>query len=103
MLARVLAETKYGGAVAATGLAGDATLTTSVMPFILRNVSLRGVESVTPPRSLREVAWSRLSATLPQTGYRRISRIISLEEVEAASRAILAGEIRGRVLVDPNL
>ena len=42
MLARVLAETKYGGAVAATGLAGDATLTTSVMPFILRNVSLRG-------------------------------------------------------------
>ncbi|HXK55841.1 MAG TPA: MDR family oxidoreductase [Gammaproteobacteria bacterium] len=103
MLARLLAETRYGGAVAATGLAGDATLTTSVMPFILRNVSLRGVESVTPPRPLREVAWSRLSATLPQKSYQRIARVIPLEEVEAAAKAILAGEIRGRVLVDPNL
>lgn len=103
MLARVLAETRYGGAVAATGLAGDAMLTTSVMPFILRNVSLRGTESVTTPRPLREIAWSRLSETLPQKSYRRIAKIISLEEVEAASRAIVAGEIRGRVLVDPNL
>jgi acrylyl-CoA reductase (NADPH) len=103
MLARVLAETKYGGAVAATGLAGDATLTTSVMPFILRNVSLRGTESVTTPRPLREIAWSRLSETLPQKSYQKIAKIISLEEVAAASRAIMAGEIRGRVLVDPNL
>lgn len=103
MLARVLAETRYGGAVAATGLAGDAMLTTSVMPFILRNVSLRGTESVTTPRPLRERAWSRLSELLPQKSYQSISKIISLEEVEAAARAILAGEIRGRVLVDPNL
>jgi len=103
MLARVLAETRYGGAVAATGLAGDATLTTSVMPFILRNVSLRGTESVTTPRPLRENAWRRLSETLPQQSYRRIASIISLEEVEASAKAILAGEIRGRVLVDPNL
>ncbi len=103
MLARVLAQTKYGGAVAATGLAGDAMLTTSVMPFILRNVSLRGTESVTTPRPLRETAWSRLSDLLPQKTYQRIAKIIALEEVKAASSAILAGEIRGRVLVDPNL
>jgi len=103
MLARVLAQTKYGGAVAATGLAGDAMLTTSVMPFILRNVSLRGTESVTTPRPLREIAWSRLSETLPQKSYQQIAEIISLEQVEASARAILAGEIRGRVLVDPNL
>jgi len=103
MLARVLAETKYGGAVAATGLAGDHMLTTSVMPFILRNVSLRGTESVTTPRPLREIAWSRLSETLPQQSYRQISEIITLEQVETYARAILAGEVRGRVLVDPNL
>ncbi|MCB1764260.1 MAG: zinc-binding dehydrogenase, partial [Gammaproteobacteria bacterium] len=102
MLARLLAETKYGGTVAATGLAGDAMLTTSVMPFILRNVGLRGTESVTTPRLLRQTAWSRLSALLPPDSFQQISKIISLEEVAEAAGAILAGRIRGRVLVDPN-
>jgi acrylyl-CoA reductase (NADPH) len=103
MLARVLAEMQYGGTVAATGLAGDDRLTTSVMPFILRNVSLRGVESVTPPRARRELAWRRLAELLPEKAYQEIGRTIPLAEVPAAAEKIMQGEIRGRVLVDLDL
>ncbi|MCB1759265.1 MAG: oxidoreductase [Gammaproteobacteria bacterium] len=100
MLARILAEMNYGGTVAATGLAGDDSLSTSMMPFILRNVCLRGVESVTPPRALRERAWRRLAELLPEQAYQAIGQEIPLAEVAAAAERIMRGEIRGRVLVD---
>ncbi|OOY98345.1 acrylyl-CoA reductase (NADPH) [Solemya velum gill symbiont] len=103
MLARVLAEMDYNGAVAACGLAGDFKLSTTVMPFILRNVSLRGVDSVMCPPERRTVAWERLASELPEEAYSNIGKIISLEEVVSAGADIVAGKVKGRVLVDPNL
>jgi len=103
MLARILAETEYGGAVAACGLAGGFKLETTVMPFILRNVSLRGVDSVMCPLPRRTEAWRRLADELPETAYGLIGEVIPLEAVPDASRRILAGQVKGRLLVDPNL
>ncbi|OOY49772.1 oxidoreductase [Solemya velum gill symbiont] len=103
MLARVLAEMDYNGAVAACGLAGDFKLSTTVMPFILRNVSLRGVDSGMCPPERRTVAWERLASELPEEAYSNIGKIISLEEVVSAGADIVAGKVKGRVLVDPNL
>ena len=102
-LARTLAEMDYNGAVAACGLAGSFKLDTTVMPFILRNVSLRGVDSVMCPLPRREAAWRRLALELPESLYDVISEVISLEEVPAASRRIMDGQVRGRLLVNPNL
>ena len=103
MLARVLAELEYNGAVAACGLAGSFKLETTVMPFILRNVSLRGVDSVMCPRPRRETAWQHLAAELPDSVYDVISDVIPLEAVADAARRIMAGQVRGRLLVNPNL
>ena len=102
-LARTLAEMDYKGAVAACGLAGSFKLDTTVLPFILRNVSLRGVDSVMCPLPRREAAWRRLALELPESLYDVISEVISLEEVPAASRRIMDGQVRGRLLVNPNL
>lgn len=102
MLARVLAEMNYGGAVAACGLAGNFKLDTTVMPFILRNVSLRGVDSVMCPVERRTIAWQRLANELPESSYDNIGQVIGLDEVEQAARAIMKGQVKGRVLVDPN-
>jgi acrylyl-CoA reductase (NADPH) len=103
ILARVLAEMNYGGAVAACGLAASFKLDTTVMPFILRNVSLRGVDSVYCPLERRTRAWQRLARELPESAYAEIGRVIALEEVPQAAADIIAGRIRGRTLVDPNL
>ncbi len=102
LLARVLAETSYGGCVAACGLAGGADLPTTVMPFILRNVSLRGVDSVMCPVDRRKEAWSRLVRDLPADALGEIGQTISLEELPSAAEKIVAGQIRGRVIVDLN-
>ena len=102
LLARVLAETSYGGCVAACGLAGGADLPTTVMPFILRNVSLRGVDSVMCPVDRRKEAWGRLVRDLPTEALGEIRQTISLEELPAAAEKIVAGQIRGRVIVDLN-
>jgi acrylyl-CoA reductase (NADPH) len=102
MLARVLAETKYGGCVAACGLAGGADLPTTVMPFILRNVSLRGVDSVMCPLDRRKVAWERLVRDIPADALGEIGQIIGLEELPEMAGKILAGQVRGRVIVDVN-
>ena len=102
ILARVLAEMDYNGVVAACGLAADYHLNTTVMPFILRNVSLRGVDSVVCPRERRIKAWQRLAAELPESAYDSLATTIGLEQVAHAASAILAGKVRGRVLVDPN-
>lgn len=100
VLARVLAETHYGGAVAACGLAGDYRLETTVMPFILRNISLLGVDSVYCPPSRRRAAWQELSERLPENFYTQIGQTISLSEVPATAKALLSGDIRGRIVVD---
>jgi acrylyl-CoA reductase (NADPH) len=102
MLARVLAETHYGGCVAACGLAGGADLPTTVMPFILRNVSLRGVDSVMCPVGRRKAAWQRLVDDLPAAALGEIGQVAALEQLPALAEKITRGEIRGRVIVDPN-
>jgi acrylyl-CoA reductase (NADPH) len=102
ILARVLAEMKYGAPVAACGLAGGADLPTTVMPFILRGVRLLGVDSVMCPRERRLVAWKRLASELPANALAKIGRTITLEEVPSAAADILSGRVRGRVVVDVN-
>jgi acrylyl-CoA reductase (NADPH) len=102
ILARVLAEMKYGAAVAACGLAGGADLPTTVLPFILRGVRLLGVDSVMCPRERRIEAWKRLAAELPAGALTKIGRTIPLEEVPQAAADIIDGRIRGRVVVDVN-
>ena len=103
MLARVLAETNYGGCVAACGLAGGADLPTTVMPFILRIVSLRGVDSVSCPFDRRMLAWQRLVKDLPAAALGEIGQVASLEQLPALADRITRGQIRGRIIVDPNL
>jgi acrylyl-CoA reductase (NADPH) len=98
-LANVLSMTKYGGAIAACGLAAGMDLPTSVAPFILRGVSLLGIDSVMCPKDLRREAWRRLAADLDPAKLSTIATEIGLGDVIAAGARILAGEIRGRVVV----
>ncbi|MCB1876991.1 MAG: oxidoreductase [Chromatiales bacterium] len=102
MLARVLAETDYGGTVAACGLAGDSSLPTSVMPFILRNIRLQGIDSVACPTPRRALAWQRLATDLPREHLESMIEVYPLDDVPRLSRAILRGEIRGRAVIDVN-
>jgi acrylyl-CoA reductase (NADPH) len=102
LLARVLAEMDYGGCVAACGLAGGVDLPTTVMPFILRNVSLRGVDSAMCPVERRKEAWGRLVRDLPADALGEIGQTISLEELPEMAEKIIAGKVRGRVIVDLN-
>ncbi|MEZ5535181.1 MAG: MDR family oxidoreductase [Thiolinea sp.] len=102
MLARVLAETDYSGVVAACGLAGSFKLPTTVMPFILRNVRLQGVDSVMCPFERRTQAWQRLANELPAEMLDNIGQLVSLEQVEEKAQAIMQGQIQGRVIVDLN-
>lgn len=103
ILSRVLAEVQYNGTVAACGLANSFKLDTTVMPFILRNVRLQGVDSVSCPFTRRQQAWQRLAAELPASAYTELSQVIALAAVPEAAQAIIEGKIQGRVLVDPNL
>jgi len=87
ILSRVLAEMQYNGTVAACGLANSFKLDTTVMPFILRNVRLQGVDSVSCPFTRRQQAWQRLAAELPASAYTELSQVIALAAVpEAAKR-----------------
>jgi acrylyl-CoA reductase (NADPH) len=99
-LANVLSMTRYGGAVAACGLAQGMDLPTSVAPFILRNVALLGVDSVGCPRPLREEVWKRLAQDLDLTKLGSMTRVISFDDLPQAGRDILAGQVRGRIVVD---
>lgn len=99
-LANVLSMTSYGGAVAACGLAQGMDLPTSVAPFILRGVSLLGIDSVMAPRELRLEAWRRLGADLDPKKLEAISTTIGFDGVIGAAHDILDGKIRGRVVVD---
>ena len=98
-LASMLSMTKYGGAVAACGLAGGMDLPSSVAPFILRGVCLLGIESVMCPIELRRVAWTRLASDLDRTKLAEITHEIGLGEVIGAGAQILAGQVRGRIVV----
>jgi len=99
-LANLLAMTRYGGAIAACGLAGGMDLPTSVAPFILRGVSLLGVDSVGCPRDLRLEVWRRLSADLDLAKLDAMTSTIGFDDLPAAGAAILEGKIRGRLVVD---
>jgi acrylyl-CoA reductase (NADPH) len=101
-LANVLAQAKYGGAIAACGLAQGFDLPVTVMPFILRGVSLLGIDSVMAPRALRTEAWARLAAELDHSKLEALTRTIGFDEIIAAAHEIVAGRIRGRVIVDMN-
>jgi acrylyl-CoA reductase (NADPH) len=100
ILANVIAMTKAGGAVAACGNAAGPDLPTSVAPFILRGVSLLGINSVTLPKSLREEAWSRLVRDLDRSKLAAMTRTIRLEDVPEAAEKIANGQIRGRLVVE---
>ena len=98
-LANVLSMTRYGGAVAACGLAGGMDLPTTVAPFILRGVSLLGIDSVMCPLPLREEAWRRLAADLDRAKITAMANEIGLDDVIAAGRRIVEGKVRGRIVV----
>lgn len=100
VLARLLAEMDYQGAVAACGLAGGVQLATTVMPFILRGVKLLGVDSVMCPNPRRAQAWQRLAAELNFTKLTQTERCIGLAEIHAIAAEMMAGKSRGRVVVD---
>lgn len=101
-LASVLAQMRYGSAVAACGLAGGADLPTAVFPFILRGVALLGVDSVMCPVPRRQAAWDRLGTDLPLDKLAAITHTVKLSEVPALADSILKGQVRGRVVVDVN-
>jgi len=98
-LANLLAMTKYGGAIAACGLAQGMDLPASVAPFILRGVSLLGIDSVMAPKKRRVEAWGRLASDLDLTKLATITKTIGLDEVIEAGKSILDGKIRGRLVV----
>ena len=99
-LANLLAMTKYHGAVAACGLAGGMDLPTSVAPFILRGVSLFGIDSVMAPKALRLEAWNRLASDLDRNTLAAMTTTIPLDRVIEAGRDILEGKVRGRTVVE---
>jgi len=99
-LANVLAQTVYGGAVAACGLAGGMDLPASVAPHILRGVALLGIDSVMVPQPKRARAWALLAARLDKAHLAAIARVEPLSALPQLAEEIIAGRIRGRVVVD---
>ncbi|HLI02305.1 MAG TPA: MDR family oxidoreductase [Acidimicrobiales bacterium] len=99
-LATVLRQVSYGGAVAACGLAGGPDLPATVLPFILRGVSLLGVDSVRCPTDRRRRAWDRLASGLPAERLDAMTTVAGLADVPELAGEILAGRTRGRVVID---
>lgn len=99
VLAKVLAQMNYGGCVAACGLAGGFALPTTVMPFILRNVRLQGVDSVMTPAARRAQAWKRLVTDLPESFFAQSATEISLSQAPEFADKIISNQIQGRTLV----
>ena len=97
-LANVLAQTMYGGAVAACGLAQGLDLPATVMPFILRGVSLLGIDSVMAPRAVREEAWERLASDLDMGTLDSLTTTIGFDDLVPTAREIVDGKVRGRVV-----
>jgi acrylyl-CoA reductase (NADPH) len=99
-LASLLAQTRYRGAVVACGLAGGNDLPATVLPFILRAVSLLGIDSVMCPRALRDQAWRRLVTDLPVELLDEMTTVEPMSKVPELAETILAGHTRGRVVID---
>lgn len=99
-LANVLSQTRYGGTVAACGMAQSTELPASVLPFILRGVSLAGINSVFTPHKLRSEAWNRLGAELNLALLDSMTTVVPLAAAIATGERIIAGEVRGRTVVD---
>lgn len=99
-LAHLLAGLRYGASCAAVGLAAGPRLETTVLPFLLRGVSLLGIDSVMCPKEQRLRAWRRLAEVLPESVFARVSRRVSLAEVPEVGGRILRGGVRGRTVVD---
>ncbi len=102
MLARVLGQMKYGGSVAAVGLAGGASLPATVIPFLLRGVNLLGIDSVMCPIATRKEAWARIAAELPIAKLEAMVVEAGLADLPRLGAEILAGRVQGRVVVDVN-
>ena len=102
MLARVLGQMKYGGSVAAVGLAGGSALPGSVIPFLLRGVNLLGIDSVQKPYADRLRAWDRIATALPMAKLEAMVHPAVLADLPELGAAILKGAVQGRVVVDVN-
>jgi acrylyl-CoA reductase (NADPH) len=98
-LVNALAQTRYGGVVAACGLAQGADLPATVMPFILRGVTLAGVDSVMAPLATRLTAWARLATDLDPAKLAAITDEVPLADAIAKAHALMEGRVRGRVVV----
>lgn len=101
-LANAIAQTQYRGVVSACGLAQGTDLPSTVLPFILRNVTLAGIDSVNAPQSVRETAWSRLASDLDLAKLGRTISTIGLAEVPQLAAGMFAGSVQGRTVVDVN-
>jgi acrylyl-CoA reductase (NADPH) len=101
-LAHVLAEMRYGSAVAACGNAAGNDFSASVLPFILRNVRLLGIDSVMVPATDRVALWHRLGELVDADFLEEVTSVVGLDGLREAAREILGGQVRGRVLVDVN-
>ena len=102
MLARVLGQMEYGASVAAVGLAGGATLPATVIPFLLRGVNLLGIDSVMQPYDNRLRAWARIAHDLPMDKLDAMIQRATLSDLPQLGADILAGRVKGRVVVDVN-
>jgi acrylyl-CoA reductase (NADPH) len=98
-LANALAQTRYGGVVAACGLAQGFDLPTTVMPFILRGITLAGIDSVMAPLVVRRQAWERLAVDLDPARLAAITEVVPLTEAIAKAHALMQGKVRGRIVV----
>lgn len=101
-LANILAQTQYRGVVTACGLAQGLDLPTTVLPFILRNVTLAGIDSVNAPQGARIEAWARLARDLDLGKLARTMTVVGLADVPDIARRVLDGKIQGRTVVDVN-
>jgi acrylyl-CoA reductase (NADPH) len=101
-LSTVLAQMKYGGSVAACGLAGGNLLETTVLPFLLRGVNILGIDSVMQPADSRARIWQRIADDLPLDRLDALASTVPLGDVPALAKSILKGQIRGRTVVDVN-
>ncbi|MEN3793196.1 MDR family oxidoreductase [Fulvimarina sp. MAC3] len=99
-LVNMLAGTKRGGSVTACGLAQGFDLPATVMPFILRGISLHGIDSVMAPKARREEAWQRLASDLDKAKLKEISSEVSFDEVIDTAKSLIDGKVRGRVIVN---
>ncbi|MCD7107977.1 oxidoreductase [Rhizobium sp. DKSPLA3] len=102
-LVNVLAQTRYRGVVTACGLAQGRDLPATVLPFILRNITLAGIDSVNAPQAVRLQAWACLGRDLDLKKLARTTTVIGLEQVPAVAESILGGHVQGRTVVDVNL